>query len=98
SQLSTPQLSTSPSPSHIVADSPQTPRHCSAHYANDAETGPQLDLCPFAFETTLSGLTYLQRLNGWKTSGYRIEIIFLRLLSPRLALRRIAARVRQGGH
>lgn len=52
----------------------------------------------FAFETTLSGLIYLQRLKGWKTAGYRIEIIFLRLLSPHLALRRIAARVRQGGH
>jgi predicted ABC-type ATPase len=52
----------------------------------------------FAFETTLSGLGYLQRLKRWKTVGYRIEIIFLRLPSPRLALRRIAARVRQGGH
>jgi predicted ABC-type ATPase len=30
--------------------------------------------------------------------GYHVEIIYLRLASPRLALRRIAARVRQGGH
>lgn len=52
----------------------------------------------FAFETTLSGLVYLARLRRWKAAGYRIEIIFLRLSSPRLALRRIAARVRQGGH
>ena len=52
----------------------------------------------FAFETTLSGLIYLRRLKRWKAAGYRIEIIFLRLPSPRLALRRIAARVRQGGH
>ena len=52
----------------------------------------------FAFETTLSGLGYLRRLKRWKADGYRIEIIFLRLPSPRLALRRIAARVRQGGH
>ncbi|MEO8428725.1 MAG: Zeta toxin family protein [Verrucomicrobiota bacterium] len=52
----------------------------------------------FAFETTLSGLVYLQRLKHWKAAGYRIEIIFLRLPSPSLALRRIAARVRQGGH
>ena len=52
----------------------------------------------FAFETTLSGLVYLRRLKRWKAAGYRIEIIFLRLPSPRLALRRIAARVRQGGH
>jgi predicted ABC-type ATPase len=52
----------------------------------------------FAFESTLSGLTYLRRLKHWKTSGYRIEIVFLRLPSPQLALRRVAARVRQGGH
>ena len=52
----------------------------------------------FAFETTLSGLVYLRRLKRWKAAGYRIEIIFLRLSSPQLALRRIAARVRQGGH
>jgi predicted ABC-type ATPase len=52
----------------------------------------------FAFESTLSGLTYLSRLKRWKSAGYRIEIIFLRLASPQLALRRIAARVKQGGH
>ena len=52
----------------------------------------------FAFETTLSGLVYLKRLNHWKAAGYRIEITYLRLASPSLALRRIAARVRQGGH
>jgi len=52
----------------------------------------------FAFETTLSGLVYVTRLRRWKAAGYRIEIIFLRLPSPRLALRRIAARVKQGGH
>jgi predicted ABC-type ATPase len=52
----------------------------------------------FAFETTLSGLMLLSRLERWKSAGYRIEIIFLRLPSPRIALRRIAARVKQGGH
>src|SRR5882724_10178264 len=52
----------------------------------------------FAFETTLSGLVYLARLRRWKAHGYRIEIVYLRLASPQLALRRIAARVRQGGH
>ncbi|MFI5387986.1 MAG: zeta toxin family protein [Fimbriimonadales bacterium] len=52
----------------------------------------------FAFETTLSGLVHLRRLTRWKAAGYRIEIVFLRLPSPRLALRRIAARVKQGGH
>jgi predicted ABC-type ATPase len=52
----------------------------------------------FAFESTLSGLVYLNRLKRWKAAGYRIEIVYLRLSSPRLALRRIAARVKQGGH
>ena len=33
-----------------------------------------------------------------KVVGYRIEIVYLRLRSPQLALRRIAARVKQGGH
>jgi predicted ABC-type ATPase len=52
----------------------------------------------FAFESTLSGQVYLTRLKRWKAAGYRLEIAFLRLASPQIALRRIAARVRQGGH
>src|SRR3970282_2770334 len=52
----------------------------------------------FAFESTPSGLTYLGRLKRWKAAGYRIEIVYLRLRSARLALRRLAARVPQGGH
>src|SRR5205807_1631050 len=52
----------------------------------------------FAFETTFSGLTYMRRLQAWKQAGYRIEMVYLRLRSVQLALRRIAARVRQGGH
>ena len=52
----------------------------------------------FAFESTLSGLVYLARLRRWKKAGYQIEIVFLRLPSPRIALRRVASRVKQGGH
>ena len=52
----------------------------------------------FAFESTLSGTNYLSRLRRWKAAGYRIEIVFLKVRSPQLVLRRIAARVRQGGH
>ncbi|MFZ1100175.1 MAG: zeta toxin family protein [Steroidobacteraceae bacterium] len=52
----------------------------------------------FAFESTLSGVSYAGRLAAWKEQGYRIEVVYLRLKSPQLALRRIAARVRQGGH
>jgi predicted ABC-type ATPase len=56
------------------------------------------DRSDFAFETTLSGLSYLRRLRVWKRAGYRVEIVYLRLQTTQLALRRIAARVRQGGH
>jgi predicted ABC-type ATPase len=56
------------------------------------------DRSDFAFESTLSGRSYLGRLWRWKRAGYRIEIVYLRLASPRLALRRIAGRVKQGGH
>jgi predicted ABC-type ATPase len=52
----------------------------------------------FSFESTLSGLIYRDRLKKWKAAGYRVEIIYLRIASTRLALRRIAARVKQGGH
>src|SRR5437867_8877018 len=36
--------------------------------------------------------------NGAGKTTFRIEMVFLRLRSPRIALHRIAARVRQGGH
>jgi predicted ABC-type ATPase len=61
----------------------------------DRLAGARLD---FAWESTLSGLVYLRRLKRWKQAGYAIEISYLRLPSPQLALRRIAARVKQGGH
>src|SRR5882672_3992878 len=52
----------------------------------------------FAFETTLSGRAYVRRIAKWKASGYRIEIAYLKIDSPQIALKRIAARVKQGGH
>lgn len=52
----------------------------------------------FAFETTLSGLAHHARLEKLKASGYEITIMFFSLDTPALALRRIAARVKQGGH
>jgi predicted ABC-type ATPase len=51
----------------------------------------------FAFESTLSGLTYMNRLKRWKAAGWRSEIVYLRISSPQLALRRISTRVKQGG-
>jgi predicted ABC-type ATPase len=52
----------------------------------------------FAFESTLSGLTYVERIQKWKARGYRIEIVYLKLKSPGIALKRIASRVKEGGH
>jgi len=52
----------------------------------------------FAFETTLSGLSHLSRLRRMKEAGYVIEIVYLRIHSAGQSLRRVAIRVRQGGH
>jgi predicted ABC-type ATPase len=52
----------------------------------------------FAFENTLSGLRYAKRIRDWKAEGYAIEIVYIRLPSSQLALSRVAARVKQGGH
>jgi predicted ABC-type ATPase len=52
----------------------------------------------FAWESTRSGLGHVKRLQVMRRLGYHVEIMYRRLASSRLALRRIAARVRQGGH
>ena len=52
----------------------------------------------FAFESTLSGLLYARRIQDWKARGYAVSIAYLQLASPQLALSRVAARVKQGGH
>lgn len=52
----------------------------------------------FAFESTLSGLGYVSRLRDMRQRGYHIEIIYLKIVSSRLAVDRIRSRVRQGGH
>lgn len=52
----------------------------------------------FAIETTLSGRTYVELFKKWKVKGCRIGIVFLKLDSTDISLRRIASRVAQGGH
>jgi predicted ABC-type ATPase len=52
----------------------------------------------FAFETTLSGLTYARLIRQWQRAGYRVKIVFLSLPSPELAVARVRTRVAQGGH
>jgi predicted ABC-type ATPase len=52
----------------------------------------------FAFETTLSGLSYLQKIKCWQALGYQVKLWFLSLPSGDLAVSRVAQRVMQGGH
>lgn len=52
----------------------------------------------FAFETTLSGVGYRQRIRDWRKVGYRVGLFFLRLPDAETAIARVATRVRQGGH
>ena len=52
----------------------------------------------FAFETTLSGLTYARMIDGWHSDGYDVRLIFISLPSVETAIMRVATRVRQGGH
>jgi len=52
----------------------------------------------FSIETTLSSRNYLKHLRDWKKQGFKIILIFIALDSPDLAIRRVAQRVREGGH
>ena len=52
----------------------------------------------FALETTLSGRGYARHIQEWREMGYRVELFFLALPSPDIAISRVARRVRQGGH
>ena len=52
----------------------------------------------FAFETTLSGRSYLALFQRLKALGYRIHVIFLWLPEVDIAIRRVRDRARRGGH
>jgi predicted ABC-type ATPase len=52
----------------------------------------------FAFETTLSGKSYVPILEGLKASGYAVHLFFLWLPEVELSVQRVALRVREGGH
>jgi predicted ABC-type ATPase len=52
----------------------------------------------FAFEATLAGLNYARHVPRWRKAGYYVKLVFLSLPSADLAVDRVAARVRQGGH
>ncbi len=52
----------------------------------------------FAFETTLSGRSYLQLVRRLRTEGWRVELIYLALPSMEMSKLRVAERVAHGGH
>lgn len=52
----------------------------------------------FAFETTLSGRSYLNLVKRIKKEGWRVELIYLALPNKEMSAKRVAKRVVQGGH
>ena len=52
----------------------------------------------FVFETTAAGVSYASHLKKAKENGYHIHITYLWLSSVEQAIKRVALRVKQGGH
>ncbi len=52
----------------------------------------------FSFETTLSGLNYVRRIEEWRNQGYEVILFFLKLPSEEMAINRVRLRVAEGGH
>lgn len=52
----------------------------------------------FAFETTGAGRGHLATLRACKAAGYQVELLYVWLNDPDMAVARVAQRVEQGGH
>lgn len=52
----------------------------------------------FALETTLATRMLVERIHQWKARGYTVRLFFFYLPADLLAIHRVAARVRAGGH
>lgn len=52
----------------------------------------------FAFESTLASQSLARRLRTLKGAGYTVHVVYLWLPNADLAVARVAARVRAGGH
>lgn len=52
----------------------------------------------FAFEVTLASRTFAPWIRDLRKEGYRVSVVFLWLPSTTLAVQRVRARVRMGGH
>ena len=52
----------------------------------------------FAFETTLASKSFARLIERAQASGYLVTLVYVALPSAQLAKRRVARRVKQGGH
>jgi len=52
----------------------------------------------FSIETTLAPLSYSKLINRAQKIGYCVNLVFFWLNSPELAMKRVAERVKNGGH
>ena len=52
----------------------------------------------FALETNLANRTLATRIPRWQQAGYTVSLVFVWIPSADLAVERVAARVRSGGH
>lgn len=52
----------------------------------------------FAIETTLATRSYVSLVHKAQAAGYKVSLIYIWLNDPELALKRVAERVRKGGH
>ncbi len=52
----------------------------------------------FAFETTLSGLSYLKIIEKAKLNDFVVTLFFVNLESAEMAFQRVSIRVKKGGH
>ncbi len=52
----------------------------------------------FAFETTLSGFGYSRSIPNWRERGFFVQLFYLRLSDPDVAISRVRQRVSEGGH
>jgi predicted ABC-type ATPase len=52
----------------------------------------------FAVETTLANLTYAQKIPAWRSRGYVVSLVYLRLGSIEQSIARVRKRIAAGGH
>jgi predicted ABC-type ATPase len=52
----------------------------------------------FMFETTLASLGYARSIRAWRTQGYHVALIYLRLPDVARSIDRVQRRVAAGGH